>query len=178
MHEEAIDHLPAMLDEAGIARATLLGHSDGGSIALIFAATYPARVSALILEAAHVFVEDVSIASIERIKREYETSDLRSRLARYHTDVDAAFHGWNDVWLSPEFRDWNLEAYLPRITTPTLVIQGENDEYGTKRQVDVIARQVSSPVETLVLPNCGHSPHRDQPEKVLSAISRFLTRSS
>lgn len=174
MHEEAIDRLPGILEQAGIERAVLLGHSDGGSIALIFAATHPARVPALVLEAAHVFVEDVSIASIERIKREYETTDLRRRLAKHHAHVDAAFHGWNDVWLSPEFRDWNLEEYLPRVSAPALVIQGENDEYGTLRQVDAIARQVNGPVETLVLPDCGHSPHRGHPARVLGAIVKFL----
>ena len=174
MHEEAIDWLPEILDQAGIARAAFLGHSDGGSIALIFAATSPARVAALILEAAHVFVEDVSIASIERMKREYDTTDLRRRLSKHHAHVDAAFTGWNDVWLSPEFRDWNIEEYLPRVIAPTLVIQGEDDEYGTLRQVDAIARQLGGPVETLVLPDCGHSPHRDQPTRVLDAIAKFL----
>ena len=174
MHEEATSHLPDILDREGIERATLLGHSDGGSIALIFAATYPERVSALILEAAHVFVEDVSIASIERIKHEYATTDLRHRLAKYHVNVDAAFHGWNDVWLSPDFRNWNLEDYLPDVFAPALVIQGEDDEYGTLRQVAAIAGQVSGPVETLILPNCGHSPHRDQPARVLEATTRFL----
>jgi pimeloyl-ACP methyl ester carboxylesterase len=174
MHEEAIDRFPRILDAAGIASTVLLGHSDGGSIALIFAATYPARVSSLILEAAHVFVEDVSIASIERAKRAYETTDLRSRLAKYHSDVDAAFHGWNDVWLDPAFRTWNIEEYLSRIIAPTLVIQGEDDEYGTLRQVDAIARQVNGAVETLVLSKCGHSPHRDRPDEVLRTISRFL----
>lgn len=178
MHEEALDRLPAILAEEGIERTTLLGHSDGGSIALIFAATYPTRLSALILEAAHVFVEDVSIASIERIKREYATTDLRRRLAKHHSDVDAAFHGWNDVWLSPEFRDWNLEEYLPGVTAPTLVIQGEDDEYGTLRQVDAIARQIRGRVETLILPNCGHSPHRDRRDAVLSAITRFVAPAS
>jgi pimeloyl-ACP methyl ester carboxylesterase len=174
MHEEATDRLPAILAEESIERAVLLGHSDGGSIALVFAATNPARVAALILEAAHVFVEDVSIASIERMKREYGTTDLRRRLAKYHTHVDAAFHGWNDVWLSQEFRDWNLEAYLPSVTAPTLVIQGEDDKYGTLRQVDAIARQICGPVETLILPDCGHSPHGDQQPRVLAAIQRFL----
>jgi pimeloyl-ACP methyl ester carboxylesterase len=174
MHDEAIERLPEILDGAHITRAVFLGHSDGGSIALIFAATYPGRVSALVLEAAHVFVEDISIESIERTKREYETADLRRRLARHHSHVDTAFHGWNDVWLSSVFRDWNLEEYLPHVSAPTLVIQGENDEYGTLRQVDAIASQVRGPVHTLVLPQCGHSPHRDQPAHVLAAIATFL----
>ena len=175
MHDEAIDRLPEILDGEGIHRAALLGHSDGGSIALIFAATYPQRVSSLILEAPHVFVEDVSIASIERAKHEYATTDLRHRLAKYHGNVDAAFHGWNDVWLSPEFRNWNLEEYLTQVSAPTLVIQGEDDEYGTLRQVDAVARRLSGPVETLILPHCGHSPHRDEAERVLAAIAQFLS---
>jgi pimeloyl-ACP methyl ester carboxylesterase len=174
MHEEAIDWLPDVLDSAGIDRAVFLGHSDGGSIALIFAATYSSRASALMLEAAHVFVEDISIASIERMRREYQTAGLRRRLAKHHADVDGAFCGWNDVWLSPEFRDWNLETYLPRVTAPTLVIQGEDDEYGTLRQVDRIAGQLAGPVETLILRDCGHSPHRDQPSRVLAAMQTFL----
>jgi pimeloyl-ACP methyl ester carboxylesterase len=175
MHEEAIEWLPEVLDAAGLGRAILLGHSDGASIALVFAATFPKRAAALVLEAPHVFVEDVSVASIVRMKREYETTSLRARLARYHADVDTAFHGWNDVWLAPEFRDWNLEEYLPRVTAPTLVIQGEQDEYGTLRQVAAIVRQVAGSVETLILPDCGHAPHRDQPQRVIAAVAEFLT---
>ena len=176
MHEEALEWLPRVLDAAGIARATLLGHSDGGSIALLFAAAHPARVEALVLEAPHVFVEERSIASIARMKIEYTTTDLRARLGKYHVDVDAAFHGWNDVWLDPAFRTWNLEQYLPRVTAPLLLIQGVDDEYGTLRQIDAIARQCGGPVERLVLDNCGHSPHRDRPDRVLAAIAAFLAR--
>jgi pimeloyl-ACP methyl ester carboxylesterase len=175
MHDEAIDWLPDVLDAAGIGRAILFGHSDGASIALVFGATFPKRTAALILEAPHVFVEDVAVASIVRMKREYETTNLRARLARYHADVDAAFHGWNDVWLAPEFREWNLEEYLPRVIAPALVIQGEQDEYGTLRQVAAIVRQVAGSVETLILPDCGHSPHRDQPERVIAVVAEFLT---
>jgi pimeloyl-ACP methyl ester carboxylesterase len=175
MHDEA-QLLPEVLDAAGIAEAVLLGHSDGGSIALIAAAEFPRRVQALILEAPHVFVEEVSVRSIARMQRLYADADLRERLGRYHADVDTAFRGWNDVWLDPAFRDWNLEEYLPRICCPVLLIQGEDDEYGTIAQVDAIARQVSGTVERLVLPACGHSPHRDQPDRVLDAIERFVER--
>jgi pimeloyl-ACP methyl ester carboxylesterase len=174
MHEEAIDWLPEVLDYAGIERAALLGHSDGGSIALVFAATYPTRTSALILEAAHVLVEDVSIASIERMKREYDNTDLRQRLGKYHAHVDAAFHGWNDVWLSREFRDWSLEEYLPAVIAPTLVIQGDSDQYGTLRQVETIAGHIAGPVKTLILPECGHAPHLEQPGTTIEAIQKFL----
>jgi pimeloyl-ACP methyl ester carboxylesterase len=174
MHEEGA-LLPRVLDGAQIDRAILFGHSDGGSIALVAAAQSPARVAALVLEAPHVFVEDVSIASIERTTADYESGGLRPRLARHHRDVDAAFRGWSDVWLAPEFRAWNLEGFLPRITCPTLLIQGEGDEYGTLRQVEAIRRQAAGRVETLLLPQCGHSPHRDQPTAVLAAVARFVT---
>jgi pimeloyl-ACP methyl ester carboxylesterase len=176
MHEEAREWLPAVLDKAGIARATLLGHSDGASIALIFAATCAARVERLILEAPHVFVEDVSVRSIELMKRSYHTGDLRERLAKHHRDVDAAFHGWNDVWLHPDFRDWNLEEFLPRIACPTLLIQGEQDEYGTVRQIEAIRSQLGGPLETTIIRGCGHSPHREASAQVLAAIASFLVR--
>jgi pimeloyl-ACP methyl ester carboxylesterase len=176
MHEEAIDWLPELLDCAGIHRAVLLGHSDGASIAIIFAATYPARVHSLVLEAPHVFVEDISIASIERAKRRYQTTDFAKRLGKYHERPEAAFRGWNDVWLSAEFRHWNLEEYLPPITCPVLLIQGEDDEYGSIRQLETIARGVRGPVETVILPHCGHAPHRHQPGWTLGAITTFLSR--
>lgn len=178
MHEEARLWLPAVLDRAGVAHAILLGHSDGGSIALIFAATHPARVESLILEAPHVFVEDVSIRSIEAMKRLYEGDDLRGRLAKHHRNVDVAFYGWNDVWLNPEFRAWNLEGFLPQITCPTLLIQGARDEYATARQIEAIVAQVASAVDVTILPDCGHSPHRDQREAVITAIESFLARAT
>jgi pimeloyl-ACP methyl ester carboxylesterase len=178
MHEEALDWLPQILDRAGFPRAVLLGHSDGGSIALIFAAEYPSRVDALILEAPHVFVEDLSIESIKRARQRYATTDFRERLAQHHDNVDVMFYAWNDVWLSPEFRDWNLQELLPRITCPTLLIQGEQDEFGTTRQVEVIAESVHGEVELVLLPDCGHSPHRQQTAQTLDVITRFLARES
>ena len=176
MHDEARVILPLVLDAAAIERAILIGHSDGGSIALLFAATFPGRVRALILEAPHVFVEDISIASIERMKTRWNGTPLRQRLARYHDDVDAAFRGWNDVWLDPAFRVWNLEEFLPRVTCPLLLIQGRDDQYGTLRQIETIAEQVTGPVETLILEECGHSPHLDRPTTVIGAIADFLER--
>jgi pimeloyl-ACP methyl ester carboxylesterase len=174
MHDEA-NLLPAILDAASIDRAVLFGHSDGGSIALIAAALFPDRVAALVLAAPHVFVEDLSVASIERTTQAYREGDLRARLARHHARVDVAFSGWSDVWLNPEFRAWNIEEYLPAISCPALLIQGEQDEYGTLRQLDAVARQVRGPVERLVLAACGHSPHRDQRDAVLSAVATFVT---
>ncbi len=172
MHDEALEVLPSLLARFGIEKPILIGHSDGGSIAIIYAGSMAA--TALVLLAPHVFVEDCSIESITRIRALYRTTDLRARLARHHADVDGAFHGWNDVWLDPAFRSWNIEEYLPAIACPVLVIQGENDEYGTKRQVDAIVAQVRGRVETLMLPGCGHSPHRDQHDIVLERIASFL----
>jgi pimeloyl-ACP methyl ester carboxylesterase len=173
MHDEAA-LVPEVLEATGITRAVLFGHSDGGSIAIIAAAEHPRLVSSLVLEAAHVFVEDVSIASITRVERLYREANLRERLARHHRDVDAAFRGWSDVWLDPGFRSWNLEGYLPRVTCPTLLIQGDLDEYGTLAQITAIERQLTGASERLLLGDCGHSPHRDRPDLVLDTIDKFL----
>lgn len=173
MHEEA-RLLPEIFDAAGITSAILLGHSDGASIAIIGAAEFPTLVCGLILEAPHVFVENVSLQSIQRMQRHYADTDLRNRLARYHRDVDVAFRGWNNVWLDPAFRFWNLEKYLPKLSCPVLLIQGELDEYGTLRQIDAIERQVAGRVGRLVLADCGHSPHRDCRSQVLDAVAGFV----
>jgi len=173
MHHEAKVVLPELLRQFEIERPILLGHSDGASIALIYAGTWPAQVRALILEAPHVFVEDLGIRSIAAIRKLYESSDLRKKLARYHDYTDETFRGWNDIWLDPQFRDWNIEEYLAAISCPTLVIQGEDDEYGTLAQVEAIQRRVAA-TQTLILPACGHSPHRDQPSLTLDAISKFV----
>jgi pimeloyl-ACP methyl ester carboxylesterase len=174
MHEEALETLPALRDALAIADPILVGHSDGASIALIHAGAGRWPVRGLILEAPHVFVEDVTVASIAAAKEAYATTDLRARLARYHDDVDGAFRGWNDIWLDPAFRDWSIESCLAGVTCPTLVIQGADDEYGTTAQLDAIAVQVAGPVETLLLPDCRHSPHRDRPAATLAAMARFI----
>lgn len=178
MHEEGQEWLPDILDRAGIARATILGHSDGASIAIIFAATFPARADSLILEAPHVFVEQMSIDSIEHAKQRYETTDFAQRLGKYHDNPEAAFRGWNDVWLSSEFRSWNIEAYLPRISCPVLLIQGEQDQYGSLWQLESIARNVRGPVDAVVFPNCRHAPHREHTEWTLGVIKAFSARAS
>ena len=175
LHEEA-ELLPGVLDAVGITTAILLGHSDGASIALMAAADAPSRVRVLVLEAPHVFVEDESVASVERAVERYHTDNLRERLARHHTHVDAAFGGWSSVWADPAFRTWTLEEYLPRISCPTLLIQGAQDEYGTLRQIDALERGIGGHVERLVLENCGHSPHLDQREAVLTAVTDFIRR--
>jgi pimeloyl-ACP methyl ester carboxylesterase len=174
MHDEALAALPEVLSATGAARPVLVGHSDGGSIALIHAgAGHP--VAGLVLMAPHVFVEDVSIASIAAAGRAYESTGLRARLARYHDDVDSAFRGWNDIWLHPDFRAWNIEDALPGIRCPVLVIQGADDEYGTMEQVRRIAAAVPD-ADVLELADCRHSPHRDQPDAVVEAIVRFVDR--
>jgi len=173
MHHEALVVLPQFLDEIGIENPILLGHSDGGSIALIHAGGSGRKVAGVVVVAPHVLVEDISISGIVTAKRLYETTNLRERLARHHDDVDGAFWGWNDIWLSAAFRSWNIEEYLPRIACPVLAIQGEQDEYGTMDQLERIARGAST-VEQVRLPHCGHSPHRDQPAALLDAIPRWL----
>jgi pimeloyl-ACP methyl ester carboxylesterase len=174
MHHEALEVLPLLRAELGIEEAILVGHSDGASIALIHAGAGKWPVRALALEAAHVFVEDIGVAGIEAAKTAYDTTDLPQRLARHHADADKTFFGWNDIWLDPAFRSWNIENSLGAITCPALVIQGEDDEYGTAAQVAAIRDQVSGPVETHMLAGCGHSPHRDQPDQTLSAIAGFI----
>jgi pimeloyl-ACP methyl ester carboxylesterase len=173
MRHEAQAVLPELLERCEIEAPILLGHSDGGSISIIYAATAPQKPAALVLEAPHVFVEDLSVSSISKIRAAYETTELRQKLARYHDHVDETFWGWNDIWLDSRFRSWNIEESLNAIRCPVLVIQGENDEYGTLAQVEAIKARLPS-TETLVFPECGHSPHRDQPARTLAAISRFV----
>ncbi len=174
MHDEALVVLPALLRELGISNPVLIGHSDGASIALIHAGSGRWPVRALVLEAPHVFVEDVTVASIEQAKITYRTTDLGKRLARYHDDPDHAFWGWNDIWLDPAFRAWNIEDCLPGVRCPVLAIQGADDEYGSLAQLDAIERGVSGPFERLVLASCKHSPHRDQEAATLDAMARFV----
>lgn len=175
MHDEALAVLPRLLDACGIERPILLGHSDGGSIALIHAAAANRPVAGLALMAPHVIVEDVSIASIAAAKVAWRATDLRARLARYHDDADCAFAGWNDIWLHPDFRAWSIEALVREVRCPILAIQGEDDEYGTMDQIERIAR-LAPDVELVRLADCRHSPHRDQPEAVLEALVRFVDR--
>lgn len=175
MHHEGEVVLPELLDKLGIANPILLGHSDGGSMALIFAGRHPDRVRALILEAPHVFVEDLSVASISEAKVRYETDDLRRRLGVYHEHVDSTFWGWNDIWLDPRFRSWNIESYVETIRCPILCIQGEEDEYGTRAQLEAIRARVPD-TEILMLPDCGHSPHREQPEATLEKMTEFVAK--
>jgi pimeloyl-ACP methyl ester carboxylesterase len=169
MHEEALDVLPGLLREHGIERPALIGHSDGGSIALIHASAHP--VEKLVLLAPHVFVEDISVAAITQAREAFP--GLRDRMARYHRDPERTFRLWNDIWLAPEFRTWNIEDVLAGVIAPTLLIQGEHDQYGTPAQLDAIERGVSGPVERLLL-DCRHAPHLEAPEETLRATVAFL----
>lgn len=173
MHREALETLPELLAKLGIERLILVGHSDGASIALIYAGS-GARIAGLIALAPHVFVEDISVASIAAAKVAFETTELPEKLARHHADPRRTFYRWHDIWLHPDFRRWNIEAHLAGIRCPVLAIQGADDEYGTMAQVEAIARAVSGPCEVVKLEACGHSPHRDRPEETLAAISRFV----
>jgi pimeloyl-ACP methyl ester carboxylesterase len=176
MHDEAAV-LVEVLERTGVREPVLVGHSDGASISIIYAGSDAGpRPRALVLEAPHVFTEPHGLASIAAMREQYRTTELRERLARHHAHVDVAFRGWNDVWLDPAFRAWNIEAYLPRIAAPILVVQGEDDEYGTRAQVEAVRTGSAGPVEVLPVPACGHSPHREHPEVVLAAMARFISR--
>lgn len=174
MHHEAGVVLPTVLNALGIGKPILLGHSDGASIALIFAGLFPGRTRAVILEAPHVFVEPITVSSIAEAKIAYQTTDLPAKLGRYHSDVDGAFWRWNDVWLDPQFLAWNIEEYLSAIQCPVLMIQGDQDEYGTRAQLDAIAAQVAD-TRIVMLDQCRHSPHRDQQAATLAGIEEFLS---
>ncbi|HTD35530.1 MAG TPA: alpha/beta hydrolase [Candidatus Elarobacter sp.] len=173
MHHEGEVVLPALLRALGIDRPVLFGHSDGASIALIAAGAHPALARALILEAPHVFVEEISVRSIAEAKTAFASTDLPAKLARHHADAAATFYGWNDVWLDPRFRAWNVEEYAARVRVPVLLIQGDADEYGTLAQLESIAARVPG-TETLLVPGAGHSPHRDAADLVLDRIASFV----
>ena len=174
MHREALDVLPALLAHFQIERPVLIGHSDGASIALIHAADAANDPTGVVLMAPHVFVESISVESVARVRNAYEDGQLRTRLERHHAHVDDAFLGWADIWMDPRFRAWTLGPEIARLTCPTLLIQGEDDDYGTLAQIDAIADRAPGPVTKLVLSGCGHVPQRDRPIEVLDAIVRFI----
>lgn len=177
MSREALDVLPALLDAIGFQRGVLLGHSDGASIAAIYAGgTGDHRVRGVVMIAPHFVVEDVSIASIAEIKRTYEATDLRSKLARWHRNVDNAFYGWNDAWLNPDFRRWDISEYLAYIRVPVAILQGEDDQYGTIRQIEIAREECYCPLDVTMIPKSGHSPHREASELTLTTVSEFAKR--
>lgn len=173
MHREALETLPDLLAGLAIERPVLVGHSDGASIALIHAGSRD-ELTGLVVLAPHVFVEDLSVNSIAEAKTAFETTEMPQKLARHHADARRTFYRWNDIWLHPDFRRWNIEAFLPAIRCPVLAIQGADDEYGTIAQVEAIERQVAGRCEVVRLAACGHSPHRDQPELTAAAIEAFV----
>lgn len=174
MHLEALDVLPKLLDRIGFRRGLLLGHSDGASIATIYAGgVQDHRVRGVVMIAPHFVVEDISVASIEKIRRAYETTELKAKLKRWHVDVDNAFYGWNGAWLDPKFRAWDISEYLAYIRVPVAILQGADDEYGTIRQVEIAREECYCPVDVAIVPGTGHSPHREAPEATLNAISDF-----
>jgi len=176
MHDEGLSVLPKVLASAGITDCILVGHSDGGSIAIIYAGGTPAApLRGLITEAAHVFCEPISIRSIRDAKTQYVQGALRHRLSKYHgANTDGAFYGWNDVWLHPEFEKWNIEEYLPGIQVPMLAIQGAADQYGTDAQISSIARLAGGKTDTLMLPDCRHAPHAEKENETLTAMTRVV----
>jgi pimeloyl-ACP methyl ester carboxylesterase len=172
MHEEALEVLPDLLAKLRIEEPILVGHSDGASIALIYAATHPA--TAVVAIAPHVFVEEMCLAEIRQTKETFETTGLRERMARHHRDPDAAFYGWNDVWLHPEFPRWNIEAEVERIRAPLLLIQGTSDQYGTMAQLDSIEQRAKGPITRVHL-DCQHSPPTELPDQTAEAIADFTS---
>lgn len=176
LHEEALISLPEVLAQCGIKKPVLIGHSDGGSIALLFAGAYPQNVLGVVTEAAHVFVEAINLAGIRRAAEAFRHTDVKKRLARYHGDnTESMFQGWADTWLSPGFRDWNIMECLPRIVCPLLAIQGIEDEYGTPAQVEAIVNKVSGRAKGLMIYDCGHIPHIQAKEKVFSETINFIS---
>ena len=177
MHDEARETLPKLLDTNGFQRGLVLGPSDGASIAAIYAGSQQDhRVGGLILIAPHFFTEDEGIRSIEEARTAYETGDLRQRLARWHKDVDNAFKGWNGAWLDPEMRQWDITEFLAYIRVPTLIVQGEDDQYGTLKQIEAAERECYCPVEVLLVKGAKHSPQREVPEPTLKAMTEFVAR--
>lgn len=175
MHREALVRLPEFLERLAIERPILFGHSDGGSIALIHAGAAHRPVTAAIVMAPHVMVEEAALEGIRKARQAYLDADLRQRLGRYHPDPDTVFRAWSDTWLAPAFRNWNIEEFLAPIACPVLAIQGEDDEYATLNQIERIGHQCRD-AELLKLADCRHSPHRDQPQQVIAAVAEFVGR--
>lgn len=177
MHDEALDVLPKILDAISFRRGLLLGHSDGASIATIYAGgVQDHRVRGLVLIAPHFIVEDISVTSIAEIGQAYATTDLKAKLARWHSDVDNAFCGWNDAWLDPAFRDWDITESLAYLRVPVAIIQGEDDHYGTMRQIEIAEEECYCPVDVTTIAGAGHAPHREAVDETLKAAADFANR--
>lgn len=181
MHRQAFEVLPAFLQALGVAPSDqpiyLFGHSDGGSISLLYAARQSQSLAGIVVAAPHIMVEDITVENIQKAREAYLATDLKQRLGRHHRQPDSAFWGWNDIWLDARFRAWSIESELSAITCPVLAIQGVNDEYGTMAQIDGIAARVSQ-ARLHKIAQCGHSPHKDQPQEVISAVEKFLAHTA
>jgi pimeloyl-ACP methyl ester carboxylesterase len=174
LQKESLIYLPELLKECNIDDAILIGHSDGGTIALMTAA-HSNIIRGIITEAAHIFVEQITIDGIRKAVKAFETTSLKEKFARYHKEnTETIFYRWADRWLSPEFQNWNIQDILPKINCPALILQGKDDEYGTSAQVMGIANRVSGPVDVKLIPNCGHVPHFQAKDAVLSEMTRFI----
>jgi len=174
MHSEALDVLPKLLDQIGFRRGLLCGHSDGASIAAIYAGSHQDhRVEGVVMIAPHFIVEEIGVAAIGRTKTAYESAGLKEKLARWHKDVDNTFYGWNDAWLNPDFRNWDISEYLAYIRVPIAILQGADDEYGTMRQIEIAQEECYCPVDVTVIPGAGHQPHREMPGATLDAVQDF-----
>ena len=171
---EAYEVLPELLRRCRVERPLLIGHSDGGTLALMYAACFPQQVTGVVSEAAHLFVDELSLAGIREAKRTFQETRLLERLLRYHTDPEPIFRRWTEIWLTPEFADWSIEALMPKILCPLLAIQGEEDEYGTRRQVEALVAGVSGPAEALLIPDCRHIPHLQAQQIFLESVSDFV----
>ena len=175
VHHEALDSLPEVLNHSNVDDAILIGHSDGGTIDLIFAAEYPEILRGIITEAAHVFVEEITLEGIREALDIYNNTDLKQKLARYHGDnTEKIFRAWYETWLQPGFKSWDIQDCLPKIKCPVLVIQGEDDQYGTAAQVEAITNQVTGPSKPLLIPNCAHIPHREAKDRVIKEMTEFI----
>jgi pimeloyl-ACP methyl ester carboxylesterase len=177
MSIEALDVLPDLLETIGFRRGLLLGHSDGASIAAIYAGgVADHRVRGVVLIAPHFIVEDMGVAAIAATREAYETTNLRAKLARWHSDVDNTFYGWSDAWLNPKFRKWDISEYLAYIRVPVAILQGAGDQYGTIRQIEIAQEECYCPVDVTIIPGAGHSPHREALETTLNSITEFVNR--
>jgi pimeloyl-ACP methyl ester carboxylesterase len=177
MSIEALDVLPRLLGQIGFRRGLLLGHSDGASIAAIYAGSAgDHRVRGVVMIAPHFIVEEMGVAAIAQTRKAYETAGLKPKLARWHGDVDNAFYGWSDAWLDPKFRHWDICEYLAYIRVPVAILQGADDQYGTIRQVEIAQEECYCPVDVTMVPGAGHSPHREAPETTLNSITEFAKR--
>jgi pimeloyl-ACP methyl ester carboxylesterase len=177
MQVEALQVLPQVLDAVGFRRGLLLGHSDGASIAAIYSGgAGDHRIRGVAMIAPHFVVENISVQSIADAKIAYEQGTLKTKLARWHHNVDNAFYGWNGAWLDPKFRDWDISEYLAYIRVPIAILQGASDNYGTLRQIEIAEQECYCPVDVTIIPDAAHSPHREAPEVTLKTIADFANR--